>query len=77
MQEAKRLLAEALRIDPDRINDNACMKDLRQWDSLAHMELIVLVEQKLGGMLSEDEILEMITIPGLANVIARNKGGVL
>jgi acyl carrier protein len=74
MQEAKRLLADALRIDPTRIGDKATMRDLPQWDSLAHMELIVLVEENLRVTLSMDEILEMTTIPGLARVLAVKRG---
>lgn len=73
MQEAKRLLADALRIDPARIGDAATMRDLRQWDSLAHMELIVRVEEHLGTTLSMDEILEMTTIPGISRVLASKR----
>lgn len=74
MHEAKRLLADALRIDPTRIGDEATMRDLPQWDSLAHMELIVLVEEHLGTTLNMDEILEMTTIPGLVRVLASKRG---
>lgn len=74
MHEAKRLLADALRIDPSRIGDEAAMRDLPQWDSLAHMELIVLVEKHLGATLNMDEILEMTTIPGLVRVLASKRG---
>jgi acyl carrier protein len=74
MQEAKRLLADALRIDLSRISDETTMSDLPQWDSLAHMELIVLVEEKLGTTLSMDEILEMTTIAGLSRILAGQRG---
>ena len=73
MQEAKRLLSDALRIDPKRIGDDATMRDLPQWDSLAHMELIVLVEEFLATTLTMDEILEMTTVPGLARVLASKR----
>lgn len=70
MQEAKRLLADALRIDLSRIGDETAMRDLPQWDSLAHMELIVLVEEHLRATLSMDEIMEMTSVSGLARVLA-------
>lgn len=75
MQEAKRLLANTLRIDPKRIGDEATMRDLPQWDSLAHMELIALVEECLATTLSMDEILEITTVPGLARVLASKRKG--
>ncbi len=74
MQEAKKLLSDALRIDPNRIGDEATMRDLPQWDSLAHMELIVLVEERLETTLSMDEILEMTTVAGIAHVLASRRG---
>lgn len=70
MQEAKRLLADALRIDLSRIGDETAMRDLPQWDSLAHMELIVLVEEHLRTTLSMDEIMAMTSVSGLARVLA-------
>ena len=73
MQEAKKLLSDALRIDPNRIADEATMRDLPQWDSLAHMELIVLVEERLETTLSMDEILEMTTVAGIARVLASRR----
>lgn len=73
MQETKELLSAALRIDRSRIGDQATMRDLPQWDSLAHMELIALVEERIGGTLSMDEILEMTTVQGLARLLASKK----
>lgn len=67
---AKSLLADALRLDSSRIPDDASMKTLRQWDSLAHMELIALVEERLCITLSMDDIVRMASLEGLAAVLA-------
>ena len=77
MQEAKRLLADALRIDVSRIGNETAMRDLPQWDSLAHMELIVLVEEHLKTTLSMDEVLEMTSVAGLAGILATPRGTAL
>ena len=74
MQEAKRILADALRLDCSRISDEATMRDLPQWDSLAHMELIVLVEENLRTTLSMDEIMDMTSVTGLARILASRRG---
>ncbi len=70
IQYAKSLLADALRLDLSRISADASMKTLRQWDSLGHMELIALAEERLGITLSMDEIVRMTSLEGLAAVVA-------
>jgi acyl carrier protein len=70
------LLADALRLDSSRISADASMKSLRQWDSLAHMELIALTEERLGVTLSMDDIVRMTSLDGLAAVIATHGRGV-
>lgn len=69
MQKAKRLLADALRLDMAQISNDASMKTMKQWDSLSHMELIVLVEEHLGCTLSQDEFVQITTLKGLDRVL--------
>ena len=73
MKDAKQLLAEALRLEPGRIGDGTTMHDLAQWDSLAHMELVALVEAEIGD-LSMDEILSMTSVAALAEILAGKRG---
>lgn len=73
IQYAKSLLADALRLDPGRISDDAAMKTLRQWDSLAHMELIALTEESLAVTLTMDDIVRMTSLHGLAAVLAEHR----
>jgi acyl carrier protein len=74
MQKAKNLLADALRLDTVHISDDASMKTLKQWDSLSHMELIVLVEEHLGCTLSQDEFVQITTLEGLDQVLSAREG---
>ena len=74
MEEARKLLAEALRVPLERITDETAMRDLPPWDSLGHMELIALVEERFGATLSMDDILAMTSVRGLAAVVQRMKG---
>ncbi len=69
MDEAKRLLAEALRIGIERISDDTKIRELPMWDSLGHMALIALVEERIAVTLSMDDIMAMTTVRGLADVL--------
>ncbi len=73
MEEARKLLAEALRIPVDKITDQMQMRDLPSWDSLNHMNLISLVEERYATMLTMDEILDITSVPGLAKVLESRK----
>lgn len=74
MQNAKKLLADALGLDISQIADDASMKTVKRWDSLSHMELIVLVEEHLGCTLSQDEFVLITTLHGLEQVLAARGG---
>lgn len=74
MEEARKLLAESLRIAPARIGDACRMGELREWDSLAHMGLIALVEERFAVSLTMDQIVEMVSLEGLAGVLSGLQG---
>ncbi len=69
---AKTLLADALRLDPSRIPDDATMRSFKQWDSLSHMELIALTEEKLSCTLTMDDIVRMTSLEGLAALLSEH-----
>lgn len=69
MDEAKQMLAEALRVARERIGDDTKIGDLPMWDSLGHMALIALVEERLETTLSMDDIMGITSVRGLAAVL--------
>jgi acyl carrier protein len=53
---AKRLLADAVGIEDSAIPADAQIGSFEQWDSLAHMRLLLAVEERLGHELDPDDI---------------------
>jgi acyl carrier protein len=66
------LFAEVLGVDPKTLNDDSSPQNVKQWDSLAAMELVSAIEQKFNVRLSTKEIMKMSTI-GLARKTLRAK----
>ena len=64
---ARRLLAGALDVPPDTIGPQTRLGVVPQWDSLAHMRLVLAIEDLLGRQLAPHEIL---SIDGLDTVAA-------
>lgn len=74
MDEAvENLLSEVLQMPASKINNEMAMKDVDAWDSLKHMELIVLLEQTFSVELSFDEIVAMQSVGEIKRVL-RDRG---
>jgi acyl carrier protein len=65
--QAARLLAGALQIDPSAVDNTTALGVTPQWDSLAHLRLILSLEDELGGRLTPQAI---VAINGLEDVVS-------
>jgi acyl carrier protein len=65
--------SEALNIPLDSVNDNLKYNSIPEWDSVAHMVLISVIEEKFDVMLDTNEILDMSSV-AQAKVILENHG---
>ncbi len=59
MSDAKVILADVLQVSVAAISDDAAIGVTDQWDSLAHMHLILAVEHALGRTLDTDVMLQL------------------
>jgi acyl carrier protein len=62
-----------LRIPPDELSDETNPDNTPQWDSLAAMELVTLMEDTFDVRLKTSEIMRMRSI-GVARSVLRAKG---
>jgi acyl carrier protein len=67
LETARRLLAEAIDIDPAVIPGDVRVGQFERWDSLAHMRLLLALEQRIDRQLDADELAK---IESLADVAA-------
>jgi acyl carrier protein len=56
------LFAEVLGVDPAKLSDDSSPDNVKQWDSLAAMKLVVAIEERFQVKLSTREIMKMSTI---------------
>ena len=66
------LFAEVLQVDPTDLNEDSSPDNVKQWDSLAAMELVAAIEEKFNVQLSTKEIMKMSTI-GRARKVLQGK----
>ena len=67
--ELKKIVSLSIQIPLKKINDNSSAKKHEEWDSLAHLALLVSLDKKTKGKSSR--------IPGLANTLDLKKIKVL
>ena len=56
----KNVMAAVFEISADEINDDSSPDNVKSWDSLKHMNLIVALEEEFGVQFKDDEIVEMM-----------------
>ena len=66
------LFADVLQVDAATLNEDSSPDNLRQWDSLAAMNLVAAIEEKFAVTLSTRDIMKMSSI-GLARKALQGK----
>lgn len=59
------VLVEALRVSPEMVTPDLALGDLPQWDSMGHMEVMMLLEQHFGVEINNDTIAELTSVPAI------------
>ncbi|MEO8559321.1 MAG: acyl carrier protein [Rhodospirillales bacterium] len=70
---ARHLLAEALEIDAGAMADNVAMENFEPWTSVAHLRLILALEEKLGAELAPDDALAIQSLADVARLLERGR----
>lgn len=70
LDAAKSLLAEALLLDAGSVADDARIGSIDKWDSLAHMRLLMAIEERLGKPLDAETAAGIESVADVARVLA-------
>ncbi|MGD0899807.1 MAG: acyl carrier protein, partial [Thermoguttaceae bacterium] len=66
----------AMRLDRGfPLEDSMSFDDVPGWDSVGHMNLIVLLESRLGITLDMDEIVAVDSVRAVRELMARKRSG--
>lgn len=69
METVRALVAELLRMPVDAVTDDLAMETTEAWDSLAHMDLVAMVEERFAIVLTMDEIVAMTSVQAIRQVL--------
>ena len=65
-------LAEALCLPPELVNPDLAFGDLPQWDSIGHMEVMMVLENRFGIEINAETIGSLTSIPAICTYIQEN-----
>mgnify|MGYP001470033081 CR=1 FL=1 len=63
----REILADALDIEPEELDDNASQKNISEWDSFALMAMVTGLEEEFKIDLTLEEIMEMKSLQKYLN----------
>lgn len=74
-QQVQAVLAEAIQTPIENITPDLAFGDLPEWDSLGHMEVMMLLEERFGVEINADTIAALISIPEICAHLEANGHG--
>lgn len=62
-RKLKRVLADVLGVEIDRIDEEASIDTIDEWDSLKHLNIVLALEAEFDISFSEEQTVEILTYP--------------
>lgn len=75
LEEARRIVADALHVDPSTIGADAGVTDTEGWDSIAHVNIMLALEERAGGALPAEKVAHLLTVAAIADFLASIAAG--
>lgn len=70
LEKARILIAEATGLSPSEIGDDASFETLAEWDSIAHVNILLAIEVEIGQTLTPDAIVSVSSVQTVADCLA-------
>jgi acyl carrier protein len=69
------VIATTLKVSPDKITRETSDKDLAAWDSLAHVNLMMSLEQTFDLFLEVEDFPKLISVPAILEYLREQGKG--
>ena len=70
-KKLKNILTKILLIDETKISDNMSRKNVKEWDSMAHLMLVSEIESVFEVTLDDDDIMEIQTVADIKKTLQK------
>ncbi|MEM1039608.1 MAG: phosphopantetheine-binding protein [Pseudomonadota bacterium] len=69
LEQAIALVSKATNVPADSVGVDAAVGALEAWDSVAHVHIMLALEERIGRDLTADEIADCMTVEAIASVL--------
>ena len=74
LESVRTLLADAFTVSKDEIAPDLAFGGLKQWDSMGHMGVMLLLEERFGIPIDADVIGTLTSVPAICEHINKSGG---
>ena len=74
-EQIRAIMAEVLRLPAERVGADAAIGTVPNWDSTAHMRMMIALEDAFGIALDESRMVEMTSFARIRSVVAELQSG--
>lgn len=67
--ELKKIFKNIFKIEINKINNKTSYKNIKKWDSLNHVKLIMAIESKFRISIDPDEALKLLNFKDILNFL--------
>lgn len=71
IEQVQAVLAEALQTSIVTITPDLALGDIPQWDSMGHMEVMMLLEQKFGIEINNETITALVSVSAICDYLTK------
>jgi acyl carrier protein len=68
-EKIQNLIASTLKVAPDKVTRETSDKDLVAWDSLAHVNLMMSLEQTFDLFLEVEDFAQLTSVPAIVEYL--------
>jgi citrate synthase len=72
LKQVQKTLAEALQVTPEEIQPGLMFGGIKQWDSMGHMGIMMLLEERFNISIDADVIASLTSVPAICDYISKS-----
>ena len=70
-ERLRRVIVRSLGLTPEAVPDDLEFRTEPRWDSVAHLQLILDLEEEFGVTIANDDVLQMTSVRSVMDVLRR------
>jgi citrate synthase len=72
-ERVQELIAEALHVPLEQVAPDLAFGGIKQWDSMGHMSIMLLLEERFGVPIDADVIAMLTSLPAICEYLGKSK----